>query len=137
MIRSILLFGILVLLAGCGDSSGPRTVEASGVVTLDGNPVEKAQVIFVDDSSQHPASASTDAKGRFSLLHNGEKKGAVPGSYKVQVSKTLLQNNSEGGAEVTINHGLPKKYASIVTSGLTFTVPENGTSEIKLELTAN
>ncbi len=109
----------------------------SGVVTLDGSPVDKAQVIFIDNNASNPASATTDSQGRFSLSYNGEKKGAVPGSYKVQVSKTLLKSNDGGGsAEVTINYGLPKKYSSVVTSGLTCDVPDSGKSDIKLELSS-
>lgn len=136
VLRFLCVVGI-ALLAGCGGRSGPATVNASGVVTLDGVGVAKAQVVFLDDAAQYPASATTDEQGNFSLKTNGEFDGAVPGNYKVQVSKTLLSGNEDGGAEVTISHGLPKKYASVVTSGMTFTVPESGTSDIKLELSSN
>ncbi len=127
---------LIACLIGCGDSSGPRTVDAAGVVTLDGSPVEKAQVIFIDNNSSNPASAMTDLQGRFSLSLNGEKSGAIPGNYKVQVSKTLLKSASSGGADVTITYGLPKKYASVITSGLTCDVPDNGIKDIKLELSS-
>ncbi len=93
---------LLVGLAGCVGDSGPKTVTASGVVTLDGAPVEKAQVIFINDAGTDPASAMTDAQGRFSLSYNGEKAGAIPGSYKAQVSKTLLESKGAGGAEVKL-----------------------------------
>ena len=139
MLRSLLLVVVslcLGVVAGCGDTSGPRTVNASGVVTLDGAPVEKATVVFINEGTQTSASAITDSQGRFSLMHNGEKKGAVPGDYKVQVNKTLLSNASEDGADVTINHGLPKKYASVVTSGMTQNVPESGIDNIQLSLTS-
>lgn len=134
MLKYIPICLCLLACMGCDSDSGPRTVEASGVVTLDGAPIDKAQVIFIQSATQDSASATTDAQGRFSLMHRGEKKGAVPGSYQVQVSKTLLEGGSDGSADVTILHGLPKQYASIVTSQLTFTVPESGTSDIKLDL---
>lgn len=130
------LLCLLVCVVGCQGSSGPRTVDASGVVTLDGAPVEKAQVVFIDNNAANPASGMTDSQGHFSLSLNGEKKGAIPGSYKVQVSKTQLKSAGGGGAEVTITYGLPKKYANIVTSGMTFDVPENGSNAIKLELSS-
>ncbi len=123
------------IVLGCGESSsGPKTVEASGVVTIDGEPAAMSQVIFIDDAGQYPASGMTDDQGRFSLSLNGVKKGAVPGSYKVQVSKTQLGAATEGGADISISYGLPKKYASFLTSGLTFTVPDSGVSDIKFEL---
>lgn len=126
----------VVLLVGCNSSSGPKTVNASGVVLLDSNPVDMAQVTFIDDAGQITAIATTDSAGKFSLMHNGEKNGAVPGSYKVQVSKTKLTGNEGGGTEITISHGLPPKYASIATSNLTQVVPDSGISDIKIELSS-
>lgn len=131
MNRFILLFALVSVL-GCAGETGPRTVKATGVVTLDGSPVDKAQVIFIKDGDSNPSSAMTDAQGNFSLRYNNEKDGAIPGNYKVQVNKTIIEG--KGGAEVKISHGLPQKYSSIVTSGLNFTVPENGTSDLKIEL---
>lgn len=129
----------IALLTGCdSDPGGPKTVSVKGVVTLDGAPVEIAQVIFIDDANQYPAYSPTDAKGNFSLRLSEEKMGAVPGTYKVQVSKTLLTGggSDEGGAEVSLSYGLPKKYANFMTSGLTFTVPEAGANDVKLELSS-
>jgi hypothetical protein len=134
MKRNICLLALL-LLSGCGGETGPRTVEASGVVTLDGKGVEGAQVTFIDANASNPAVATTDANGKFSLKYNGEKNGAIPGDYKVQVSKTQLQGNNNGGAEITISYGLPQRYANIVTSGLTQNVPERGIDNIELKLT--
>ncbi len=136
MLRKYFCLLFVVLLVGCDSSSGPKTVNASGVVLLDNNPVDKAQVVFIDDAGQITANATTDEAGRFSLMHNGEKKGAVPGSYKVQVSKTKLSGNENGGTEITISHGLPKQYASIATSKLTQVVPDSGISDIKIELSS-
>ena len=132
----VLVAGTAMLtLVGCnGASDGPKTVKAAGVVTLDGAPVDGAQVVFIDDNSTYPAYGQTDATGKFSLQLSDEKKGAVPGSYKVQVSKTLMEQGKSAEGSVNLSHGLPKQYSSFLTSGLTFTVPDAGTSDIKLEL---
>ncbi len=136
MTRFFLASMLCFLLLGCGggSSDGPRTVNASGVVTLDGVPVEKAQVVFIDDANQYPAFSPTDSQGKFSLRLSEDKMGAVPGPYKIQVTKTILDAGE--GAEVSLKYGLPKKYSTYLQSGLTYTVPENGTSDIKLELTS-
>lgn len=135
MLKYICLF-FVVMLVGCDSSSGPKTVNASGVVLLDGNPVDMAQVTFIDDTGQLTAIATTDDAGKFSLMHNGEKKGAVPGSYKVQVSKTKLTSKESGGTEITIGHALPEKYAVFTTSNLAQVVPDSGISDIKIELSS-
>jgi len=124
---------IPVLLVGCGES-GPRTVEASGVVTLDGNPVEKAQVTFIDANASNPAVAITDAQGRFSLRYNAEKSGAIPGNYQVQVSKTVMELSQEEGTDIKLSHRLPKQYSNIATSGLTQSIPEAGIKNIEIKL---
>ncbi len=129
-------------LVGCGPdlSHLPPTVPAEGVVTLDGTPVEGATVTFVSETTNYHATAITDAQGKFALNAFPEKKGAVAGKYKVEVNKTVINGNTaetsgnSDGAVVNVSFGLPKKYASIGTSGLVGEVPEKGTKELKFEL---
>ncbi|MHB8900411.1 MAG: transthyretin-like family protein [Thermoguttaceae bacterium] len=134
--------GFLALVSGCTKPGRdlPATVDASGVVTLDGTPVEGASVMFIADSGTNHATGTTDDSGRFSLKAFPEKDGAVPGSYKVEVNKTVLSDQTDAGeggeATVNIQFGLPQKYATFVTSGLTATIPEEGTSDLKIELTS-
>jgi hypothetical protein len=135
------IFGV-GLIVGCGPdlSHLPRTVKAEGIVTLDGVPVEGALLTFIADQGEHHASATSDKNGRFVLNAFPQKSGAVPGSYKVGVSKTVINGGKEdeSGGETTINlsYGLPSKYASFTTSGLTSTIPDSGTSELKIDLTS-
>lgn len=117
---------------GCGaDSSGPKTVSASGVLTLDGAPVAEAQVILVDVKGV-PAYATSDKNGKFSLMVSDTKKGAVPGTYPVIVTKTKMDDL--GGGNVRLEQGLPDQYGDPAKSGVSVTVPENGTNSIKIEL---
>lgn len=150
-----LLLGLLVCI-GCaaGDDGLPPTVNASGTVTLDGSPVEGASVVFVDVAGVNSANASTDASGRFSLNAFETKSGAIPGSYKVMVSKTIevsaddttsasapaeeaehAADSPDAGA--SWENALPKRYASIGSSGLEVEIPQAGVSDIQLELTSN
>jgi hypothetical protein len=121
----------LGLSIGCGSSDGPRTVNASGTLTLDGTPVKDAQVIFVVTSGV-PAYGTTDANGKFTMMVSEENKGAVPGTYPVIVSKTLMDDL--GGGNVKLEQGLPAIYGDPAKSGITVTVPDSGTDSIKIEL---
>jgi hypothetical protein len=78
---------LLSLLIGCSGSS--PTEKVSGVVTLDGTPVEAAAVTFVPDDPATGKSAAgiTDKDGKFTLTTFVGGDGALPGSYKIQVSK--------------------------------------------------
>ena len=92
---------------------------------------------FIADQGTYHAKAITEKSGKFSLRAFDEKEGAVPGSYKVQVNKTIVSGGTGGGdseASVNVQYGLPVKYSTTAGSGLTSTIPESGTSDIKLEL---
>ena len=144
------LFGLFLIvpIAGCSeDDKGPRTVPAEGVVTLDGQPIEGAAVVFIDDGGQYPARARSDAEGKFSLSAFEYKTGAVPGAYKVIVTRTVVgkaasvpegeesEHAGEAAGETVIND-LPHKYSQ-PTGELAFTIPEDGVTDMKIELTSD
>ncbi len=146
--KGIGLAALIAVSIGCnGGDNLPETVEASGVVTLDGQPVEGAAIVFIDDQGQYTARGMSDKEGRFSLNAFEQKKGAVPGTYKAVVTKTVEQQTegaSIGGEEAEhagdeantmIVNLLPQKY-SIPSGELTVTIPPEGTSDIKLDLSS-
>lgn len=79
-------------LAGCG----PGLVPVSGVIKLDGAPVEGATVTFVSEDGVKTFSGTTDSSGAFSLgSGNSARPGALPGNYKVTVVKTPKVQGAE------------------------------------------
>jgi len=139
-------FGAILLCAlatlGCNSQGGhlPKTVPAAGVVTLDGKPVEGAQVVLIPaGDATTGAFGTTNASGHFSLRAFEEKPGAIPGEYKVQVSKTIevkMQGKLDGGDAVRFEHGVPAKYTGAKTSGLTATIPDAGINNLSFTLTS-
>jgi len=87
LIRPGLVALLASVLCGCtGNSSG--TVPVSGKVIKDGQPVSGAVVAFMPNAPDgKAASGTTDASGAYNLttIVNGD--GAMPGSYKVTVTK--------------------------------------------------
>ena len=72
--------------AGCG-SNGLAQIE--GTVTLDGEPLEGANVEFAPLTAAGSASysiESTDADGHFTMGYTGDKDGVLPGKYRVYIS---------------------------------------------------
>jgi hypothetical protein len=138
----------LLALLGCSSrgSNLPKTVPAEGVITLDGKPVDGAQVVLVPAvegaTTGTGAYGTTDSSGRFSLRAYAEKEGAIPGEYKVQVSKTVevklegAKGSLDGGDPVRFEYGVPAKYTGAKTSGLTVSIPDTGNKDIKLALTS-
>lgn len=127
---------VLGMFVGCENDKLPKTVPAEGVVTLDGATVSDATVLLIADVGDINASAVSDKNGKFLLNAFPEKSGAVPGSYKVSISKTINEAASEKTGETMVNlkYGLPQKYSLYTTSGLTYTLGEKGDKNIKFDL---
>jgi len=118
------------LSAGCQRSD---TVPAGGTVTLDGQPAENAEVIFMPKKGR-VASGVTDASGRFSLSTNKDGDGAVLGEHAVVVGEYYPPGKPppmSGGPPPRF----PQKYTDAVQSPLRVTVERGKTNDFKFELT--
>ncbi|WP_435017943.1 carboxypeptidase-like regulatory domain-containing protein [Tundrisphaera sp. TA3] len=83
-----ILFSWAAILSGCGES-GPSPVKVTGVVTLDGKPVEGAVVSYLPDPASpgaRPAEALTGADGSYRPETDG-RTGVIPGKYHIVVTK--------------------------------------------------
>jgi predicted small lipoprotein YifL len=83
--RSTWTILLLATLAGCG-TGGPEIVPVSGRVTLDGRPLENADVVFQPDEANRPSSGRTDADGRYQLMYKRGIEGARVGEHKVLIT---------------------------------------------------
>jgi hypothetical protein len=95
---------LTVIVAGCGDSpkvpEWPEPVPASGKVTLNDKPLDQARVLLSPKGSTpgHGASGVTNASGEFTLSTLTPKgeiiPGAIPGEYKVTISRMVKSDGS-------------------------------------------
>ncbi|HPU08057.1 MAG TPA: carboxypeptidase-like regulatory domain-containing protein [Thermogutta sp.] len=148
----------LGVVIGCSRSDGrPKTYPVTGVVTLNGTPVEGATVVFVPKTPAQPgaqgpqaATATTDTSGRYALGTFAKGDGAIPGEYLVRVFKYPTpppptgsasseeeyvppEESGQAAAAPAPKNLLPEKYANENTSGLSFTVePKSNTFDIQL-----
>ena len=146
--KNFLIVFCLGLVAGCG-SGVATTYQVSGIVTLDGKPVEGAAVSFVPHTPTEDtdaAAGSTNAEGKYVLTTFVAGDGARDGQYDIRISKYVNKDGSavvetkepEPGAvpEKFEGYGkanpmtsaplpkniLPNKYENQTTSGFSFTV---------------
>jgi hypothetical protein len=129
----------LAVLIGCGED-GPPLVPVSGKLTMDGQPLADAEVVFVPDPGNTDVTGGrdrTDADGVYSSTYNG-RSGLAVGRYKVLVSKkseppagTVLpdpikmdrvQQEMVGIRKET----LPSKYSSATKTDFAADVKEQG-----------
>jgi hypothetical protein len=113
--RFCCIAALAVLAAGCGKGIGAKPV--SGKVTYpDGTPVVGARVVFDSPDLKSNAEATTDEQGVYQLTTQDPNDGAIPGKYRAIVMHQSLDGKSK----------LDKKYSDYATSGLEFTVGEDG-----------
>jgi len=138
MTRLLCLAMLLLAAPGCG--SGFKTVPVSGQVTLDGQAVAEAGVLFVPVEKGPTARAVTDSQGRYRLKTN-ELDGAAPGKYQVAVMKESASGVGVGadgletapGIKPTVKRQLPAIYADPNTSPLEITIEaERSDADLKL-----
>ncbi len=110
--------------------------EASGTVTLDGQPLPRGTVQFVPDVSKGTKGPSgvglIDETGHYEITTAGAK-GALVGHHKISVEA------EEKYDETKISMGkslIPSRYNNPDTSGLTTEVEEGEENEIPLVLSS-
>lgn len=120
--------GVLLLsfVSGCG----PSLPTAGGTVTLDGEPLPDAKVVF--EAPDRPmAVATTDHSGRYDV-RTGSQRGIAAGRYKVAVS---AYTTSDDGAEAPVPVlRTPAHYNSAQTSGLTAEIKDGRNEGIDFHL---
>src|SRR5436309_14322534 len=87
---------VSVAAIGCG---GAKPVKVEGTVTLDGQAVQGATVIFYPDNGGPQASGLTDADGVFHLTTFNTGDGAIPGTHKVTVTKQKTKDDVTSGVK--------------------------------------
>ncbi len=142
--RLAMLVATIGFLSACSsDNAGDPTITpVTGRVTLEGNPVKGAIVVFRPKTSDGATTAqsTTDAEGEFDVhifLDSGKrtKRGMMPADYQIEVTQ-LVKASGEASIFSPPKNMLPVKYASVQTSGLEATVSADNKNEILLELIA-
>ena len=95
--------GLIVAVTAGGCSSGNAVTDVEGTVTLNGQPLEGAQVQFLPDpveGTTGPRSlGATDAQGRFKMTCDDNRSGAVVGKHRVLVVDLKQWEGLKAGRE--------------------------------------
>ena len=119
----------------------PEVYPTSGIVTLKGEPLEGAMVVFLSPDGKHSAHGRTDDDGKFVLMTFRERDGAVAGTHQVTVTKTeyiekrtAYDTPGEPSVARIPKQLLPAKLSKPETSGLSAEVTPQGPNFVELEL---
>ncbi|MCC6508988.1 MAG: hypothetical protein IT423_07765 [Pirellulaceae bacterium] len=106
---------ILALMAASGCDEKTKLAEVTGVVTLDGKPLELIQVEFWPTTGPRSI-GKTDTEGKFTLeIDDRTQKGAIPGTHKVALRDTWPSKDdyiNDGGEWVDKSNGKKSRIHS-------------------------
>ncbi len=116
---------LLACFAGCG-KTGPEVAPVTGRITLDGKPLENADILFQPDGSKPPSAGRSDASGHYELAYKRGVMGGMVGSntVRITISPDVVANPPN----------IPARYNS--ESELTKEV-KPGQNEFNFDLTSN
>ncbi len=123
---------------GCGDDRF-KIVPVSGVILIDGEPIENAYVTFDPRSTSEDGIAGpgsfgrTDAQGRYALTTYKRQQGAVIATHRVAIRTMVAEEGPDGTPRTIRRELLPPKYHQ--RSTLTFVVEGEGTDQANFDLT--
>ncbi len=126
---------LCVSLGGCG-SRDMKVAPVSGTVTLDGNPLEQASVLFQPAGGGRPSFGVTDEDGRYTLNYNMHEGGAEVGECTVSIS-TRLQAGGDGENYEDDSKVLPERVPAKYAKEPIVVTVEPKTNTIDIELTSN
>jgi hypothetical protein len=101
-----LLVTVFLSELGCGKSDLGRV---SGRVTLDGQPVQGAIILFQPEG-RRPSYAWLNADGKFALQYNAGHKGAAIGSQKVQLKEPAEDQLAKLPHGIEASTKIPPKF---------------------------
>jgi len=127
---SLLACAVLLTMSGCSSSGDVGYV--SGVVTLNGKPLENATITFYPKDARGSI-GRTDASGKYDLLYVRNQKGAVIGDHRVTVSTKVVVEVDRGNQGYD---GVGESKQRVTQQGRPESMPPKYLDPQKTELTA-
>ncbi|MEW4565964.1 hypothetical protein AB1K70_25835 [Bremerella sp. JC770] len=87
----LLLLGLCLAIAGCAEPPVDLGY-VSGVITVDGKPLDNVNISFRPMAGGRPSFGLTNASGQYTLYHTSKFQGAELGEHKVEID--LMPNSS-------------------------------------------
>ena len=98
-----------LLTVGCRDS-GPQLGTVSGTITLEGEPLPNAKVLFQPGPGGSPSEGRTDSNGKYELQYGIDKPGALVGEHVVRITTYQLERETADGPLILTKESVPAKY---------------------------
>lgn len=136
--RIALPLTLMVFMVGCGGKSLPPLGQISGTVFYNGNPVEKAMIIFHNPKGRPARGSIIDGEIQdvitYDTLNDGVPLGKMPVTIHPFVDPEAITRQAVAGpARRNVRPSLPPRYADLKTTNLSVDIHE-GQNEVELSL---
>lgn len=129
---SLIIFTLATVAMGCsGSVDGPKLYSVTGTVTLDGQPIPDASILFKDPTGKNKSYFASVKDGSYSTeMEAGKRQVIITASRK---SKDKMVDNAEGtGKEPAMEQYLPAIYNEKTT--LEIDVVSGGENQFPFDL---
>ncbi|UUO05057.1 carboxypeptidase-like regulatory domain-containing protein [Blastopirellula sp. J2-11] len=116
------LLGVIGCFGGRG--ADVELAEVTGIVTINGKPVQNFQVLFLPEADAAPSRGKTNAEGKFIAYYPPAVPGVVPGKHRVSFDV------SDADQSPSV---IPRKYR-FGGPGIEVEVVKDGPNEFTFEL---
>ena len=135
---------VFPFILGCPGNKGPKVYPVSGTITMDGQPLPGAKVVFMPTNPGGPAlsaTGQTDESGKFTVQTSSGTAagGTTEGEYKVTVRKTRDEWDGHsylpnpGGEPIKDSKAvddLPPIYGKVAETPFSATVTKDKTKNV-------
>lgn len=131
-LRSLIIITSATFIMGCGGSQeGPKLFPVAGTVTLDGEPVPDASILFKDPTGKNKSYFASVKDGAYSTkMEAGKRKVLITANRQ---SKDKMVDNAAGtGKEPAMEQYLPAEYNE--NSTLEIDVVSGGENQFPFDL---
>lgn len=121
---------MLLFCSGCGGRELPELAPVTGVVKLDGQPLEGVVVSFYPTEGEggRPGTGVTDAEGRYEIMYFEGEEGARVGPNRVEVTMYWPDGEPTPG----VKDKVPRGYGA--GSTMTFDVKPDEDNEFNIDM---
>jgi hypothetical protein len=129
-----LALAAVVVAPGCRDSNPQNRQAVSGMVTLDGKPLEQGMIVFQPQEQQGTSGGAAVSKGKYSIPR---LQGLAEGKYRVEIRASekgagMSDAPTPGMPKPPGKELIPAEYNS--KSDKTVTVTAKGPNEFKFDI---
>lgn len=130
MKRLLLLALLSSAVVGCAESD---TIKVTGTVTMDGKPVDNAEVMFLPAGGRM-ATGVTNSEGKFELSTNTAGDGAVPGDHKVTIVEHYAAGKPPPMTPGPLPTRFPPQYSDPLQTPFSAKVERGGKNDFQFDI---